>query len=451
MFSFPAQQFIDAELEARVLSALAGAGQEKFFELVDLLPPAAFPAHREAYSSLLDAFTRDEPPPAVPGVELPSDFDLDEAARELAELARKRLVAETLARTWAELPAKPADDIFNDLREALARAEQSVGELEAGRLVFAADPGLAGEVLSWVAECRRAREETGRAVLYPPTGMPGLDRKLSGVAPGLWTLLGAPGTGKTFFALHLAVQFLRQKDTAVLFVSYEEPPQRLVLKAWCNYAGLKWDDYPAGYGDFAALQKAAHDFAPLGGRMAVLDATRGAGNITCAHIRAKAAAVKARTKAKHLMMVVDYLQLMANTAAGNAQDRAYQDAVRHRIGYVIAGLREISNRLNATVIAISAMNRASYKDAGSMAAARESSDVEYSADVMLRLQGAESGEKAEGDSKEVTGSSRERRVELHILKNRVTGQTGVVPLVVLTSKSRFGEVTEIDEAGEPNF
>ncbi|MCL6639717.1 MAG: AAA family ATPase [Firmicutes bacterium] len=430
--SIIANQLTNAELEARVLRALAEAGQEKFFELVDMLPPVAFPAHQAAYQALADAFTADRPAPAdLPEAEVPLDFSLEAAATELAELTRKRLVAEAMERAWAGIPAKPAAEVIADLQEAVARAEASVRELYAGGVTFAAD--ISADVLRWVQEFRAAREATGRAVIYPPTGMPALDRMVSGIAPGLWALLGTPGAGKTFFAIHLAVQFLRQHDAAVLYVTYEEPVNRLILKTWCNFAGLRWDDFTVGYGDLAALQRAARDFAPLGARLAVLEGNQ---NTTAAHIRAKAAAVKARTKAKHLMVVVDYLQLMANTAAGNVQDRAYQDAVRHRVGAVVAGLREIANRLDAAVLAVSAMNRAGYKDTGTLSAARESSDIEYSADVFLRLHTADQD----------APSGAPRPVELHVLKNRVTGQTGMIPLVALVSQSRFGEAS--DGAGD---
>ncbi|MGQ9825484.1 MAG: DnaB-like helicase C-terminal domain-containing protein, partial [Desulfotomaculales bacterium] len=336
----------------------------------------------------------------------------------------KRLVAEAMERAWAGIPVRPAAEVIAELQEAVARAETAVKELSVGSVTFATD--ISSDVLRWVQDFRAAREATGRAVIYPPTGMPTLDRMLSGIAPGLWALLGTPGAGKTFFAIHLAVQYLRQPDAAVLYVTYEEPINRLVLKTWCNYAGLRWDSYTAGFGDFTALQKAARDFAPLGARLAVLEGNQ---NTTTAHIRAKAAAVKARTKAKHIMVVVDYLQLMANTAAGNVQDRAYQDAVRHRVSAVVAGLREIANRLDATVLAVSAMNRAGYKDTGTLSAARESSDIEYSTDVFLRLH---------TEDQDVPPGT-PRPVELHVLKNRNTGQTGMVPLVMLVSQSRFGE------------
>ncbi|BAF60687.1 hypothetical protein PTH_2506 [Pelotomaculum thermopropionicum SI] len=423
--SIISNQLTNSGLEAQVLRALAAAGPEKFFELADLLPLAAFPTHQTAYQALADAFTTDQPAPAdLPEAEIPSGFNLDSAAAELAELARKRLVAEAMERAWAGIPVKPAGEVIAELQEAVARAEAAVRELSAGGVTFAAD--ISSDVLRWVQEFRAAREATGRAVIYPPTGMPALDRMVSGMAPGLWALLGTPGAGKTFFAIHLMVQFLRQPDAAVLYVSYEEPVNRLVLKAWCNSAGLKWDDYTTGYGDPAALQQVARDFAPLGQRMAVMEGNQ---NTTTAHIRAKAAAVKARTRARHLLVVVDYIQLMANTAAGNINDRAYQDAVRHRVGAVVVGLREIANRLEATVLAVSAMNRASYRDAGTLSAARESSDIEYSADVFLRLQS--------GEQDIPPGAP--RPVELHVLKNRVTGQTGMIPLVALVSQSRFGE------------
>lgn len=344
------------------------------------------------------------------------------AARIPLEFSDPELEALILA---ALVGKKSRSEVIAGLKEAAARAE------EAGRLggkkdiLCLADPELVGRTLKWAGDVAAARKEKGRAVINPATGLPRLDRMLSGFSPGLWALLGTPGTGKTFFALHLAVQFLRDPRAAVFYVNYEEPVRRLQMKAWCNYAGLRWDDYEFGLGDVEALNRAARDFAPLGLRFGVAGEEEMS---SMSALQEKAGKWKLQTGCSRLMVVLDYVQVAANLMAASR----YQDDMRGRVGMVVSGLRGMANRMDAVVLAISALNRGSYKDAHSLSAGRESSDIEYSADVFLRLHAREKGR-----------PSREKRLlDLHVLKNRVTGETGMVPLVARLSHSRFEEVQE---------
>jgi hypothetical protein len=112
--------FVNQELEAQVLAALAAAGSGRFYELVDLLPLAAFPVHATAYAALSDAFAAGKPVPmgALPEAELPAGFNLDAAAAELAALAQKRLVAEALEAAWRDLPTRDATVVIAELQAA---------------------------------------------------------------------------------------------------------------------------------------------------------------------------------------------------------------------------------------------------------------------------------------------------------------------------------------------
>lgn len=222
-------------------------------------------------------------------------------------------------------------------------------------------------------------------------------------------------------------------------MTYEELPKKLQLKAWCNYAGLRWDEYQFGLGDLEALNRAAKDFAPLGLRFAVA----GEDEISSVpELMKKAANWKLQTGCRRLMVVLDYLQPAANLLAAS-QKGGHQDDVRGRIGMLVSGLRKMANRMDAVVLAISALNRGSYKDAESLSAGRESSDIEYSADVFLRLHAREKNRSAR----------KKRLLELHVLKNRITGETGMVQLAAVPSQSRFAEVQGVfdDEEEDSPF
>lgn len=85
----------------------------------------------------------------------------------------------------------------------------------------------------------RQRETRPTRLPKVPTGVRGLDELTHGGVPrGRATLVsGGAGSGKTLLALQTAVHAVRDRREAVLFVSFEEDPER--LKA--NAASLGWD------------------------------------------------------------------------------------------------------------------------------------------------------------------------------------------------------------------
>lgn len=421
---------VNPELEAQVLRALAAAGQEKFFELVDLLPPAAFPTHQAPYQTLADAFGSDQPPPAdLPKADLPTGFDLDTAARELAELARKRLVAEAMERAWASIIPKPAQQVIMELQEAVARAEAAVKELSAGEVVSLADSSVAAETMRRIQEIADAVKVSGRPVPFAQTGFPTLDRLTGGLQPGWWLLAGREGMGKTFLAMCLALQFLEERDAAVMYVSMEEPAWRLRLKAVCSEAGLNWNDYAStGRGDLKAYMAASSDFdRNKGRRFAVIE---GSPQLTVAAIRAKTLVFSRKVKAKKVMVVADYLQAIAHTQAGAVQEKYLQEAMRHRVDAVSQQLLHLARSQNWVVLAIVALNREGDT--------RESGQVNYDADVYLKLSWPPDKDPRAKQNK--TSSSPDvLHLDLEVVKNRF-GAAGVIPIMSLRKKNKYGEI-----------
>ena len=89
-------------------------------------------------------------------------------------------------------------------------------------------------------------------------------------------------------------------------------------------------------------------------------------------------------------------------------------------------LKRISRGFKTPVIGISSFNRDNYNNAVSMQAFKESGAIEYSSDILIRLQLKGAGDK-DFDPTEAKKKN-PREIELVILKNR-NGQTGTkIPL-----------------------
>lgn len=429
------QMFINPELEAQVLTALVQGGEEEYYRLADYLAPACFPSYTEAFRALADAVAEDKPvsPDVLPAASLPQGFNLDSAVAELAELARKRLAAEAMEQAWKELPSLPADQVILRVQEALQRAEEAVQGLTAGRLLTLADPQIAEEMDRRLREVAGAVAETGQPVPWPPTGLPTLDKATGGMQPGVWIIAGREGLSKTHLAIWLACRFLDTPDTAVVYVTAEEPTWRMRLKAICAEAGLNWFRYAShGTGDPLVLAKAKRSWDDgKGRRFGVMEVTE---NTTMAHVRAKAKAFQKRVKATRLLVVIDYLQALAHTAAGTVQERWLQDALRHRVDRISRQAVFMAHKENWTVMCIAALNREGET--------RESGQVDFDCDVYISL---EWPPEKDDRAKENERSETVKKKDLRVRKNRLTGWTGVIRITELRDRGGFSEESAVEE------
>ncbi len=414
-----------------MLAALAAGGEEEFYRLSDWLAPACFPSYEAAFRALADAVADGRPVPtgALPDAELPPGFDLNIAVRTLAELARKRLAAEALERAWAELPGLPADQVILRTQEALMRAEEAVRGVTAGRLLTLADPEIAAEMDKRLKEVRQAVALTGHPVPFPPTRMPAFDRATGGIQPGVWVLAAREGMSKTHFALWLALQFLNAAETAAVYVTAEEPPWRLRLKAICGEEGLNWHEYASqGRGDPALLASGAARWdAGKGRRMAVMEVTE---NTTMAHVRAKAKAFQRRLKARQVLVVLDYLQALAHTEAGAVQEKWLEGSFRHRIERVSRQAVAMANQEGWTVLCVAALNREGDT--------RESGGVNFDCDLYLALEWPPDKDQTAAQANGNPANPVKHK-DLHVRKNRYTGWTGTIRVLEMRHQSKFGE------------
>lgn len=231
------------------------------------------------------------------------------------------------------------------------------------------------------------------------TGFPTLNRVLSGglERDRLYVLLGAPGSGKTTLANQMADALGRER--AVLYVSSEDTPLTLLAKTIARRGTIDYSAVLHGQQSERGQIEAAfaeYRAQPQVHHLRYLDATQG---LHLQEIAEQAAhhfeATRQRTTGDPIIMV-DYLQrlvrveeMLMRGAGGSLGADARQAATLYT-----ERLRALACDLHCSVLCLSAMNRASgYSHAGSnvMSAAKESGDIEYTADVILAL-GEQQGE-----------------------------------------------------------
>lgn len=420
-----ASRFVRPDLETGMLAALA-AKPDLYWQTLDLLHPDAFTEdRRQLFVDLVAAIEQERPLPAVAGEPVADPL---EAARQLADLHQKRMLADLLQQGIEELEqAESASALIGRMESGLTYVQQVVREARAGQVHTLAD--LMPAVLQDLIARRQAVKDSGKAVVGMATGITRLDRLLGGLQTGIHLLAGEPGTGKTTFALQVAAHVARTEAPA-LFVSFEESLPRLTLKTLCQAAGLEMKRYADGIGDPADVERAMIEYGPQLARLHLMEGTR---RTTPAQVKARALQVMNRAGAKRCLIVVDYLQRWAATLDPEALDlgdsqrrRAYTD-FRHIVSALVSELRELSFRLDSPILVISSQNR-SGQGGDSLTSLKESGDLEYSADSAWFLV----------TNKKRSATPPNRPVDLAVQKNRY-GDTGRVHLIFKPDTADFRE------------
>ncbi|MBV9328211.1 MAG: AAA family ATPase [Chloroflexi bacterium] len=296
--------------------------------------------------------------------------------------------------------------------------------LRSGQAIWA--DVLASRVLEMAAQTQIDRTAE-RQTLGLPTGIPGLDRVLNGLSPrGLYILGGAPGAGKTSLALQIACEVAKQ--TPVLYLTYENAPDDLVLKAICRLALVQPGAVERGRADLSRLGKGAATFATMSPRLAFVEGTS---RLTLDALRMHAEQIVARHRATRCLIIVDYLQRMAvHQQNGSMADN---------ISALSLGLRELASAVDSPILAISSLSRAGSYDSPTLQGLQGSEDLEFAADVVLLLgirQDVSLSSKAIANA--TVGS---RLLDLVVAKNRYGESFKGIPLLFRPTVGDFQEDT----------
>ena len=264
---------------------------------------------------------------------------------------------------------------------------------------------------------------------YIPTGFSKLDEVLDGgLYEGLYIVGAISSLGKTTLIAQIADQ-IAQAGTDVLIFSLEMARTEIMAKSISRHTlqsvletggdtrnaktargittGAKYIDYNPT--ERKLINEAITAYSQYAEHIFI---SEGVGDIGVAQVR--------ETVAQHILytgrtpvVIIDYLQILAPYSE-RATDKQNTDKA-------VLELKRISRDFKLPLIGISSFNRASYKEAVTMEAFKESGAIEYSSDILIGLQLKGAGEK-NFDANEAKRKD-PREIELVILKNR-NGRTG---------------------------
>ena len=221
------------------------------------------------------------------------------------------------------------------------------------------------------------------------TGFKNYDNETGGLFPSLYVIGAIPSLGKTTF-IHQMCDNIARAGTPVLFFSLEQSALELVTKSIARINAQHCLDQGVTRADLSVYCKPAIALRQRGiqteqSKQALeeykskiadnMNIIEGNFDTNAEYIREYTKKYIANT-GKSPVVVVDYLQIMqAPTGNGN----------KDSIDFNITELKRISRNYNIPVFVISAFNRNNYMNQVSFESFRESSGIEYTADVVLGL------------------------------------------------------------------
>jgi replicative DNA helicase len=272
---------------------------------------------------------------------------------------------------------------------------------------------IAGRALDLV-KVAHAGANSARGFAGIPTGLPQLDKHLGGLQTGLHILGAEPGAGKTALALNIARHAATQHQIPVVYVSFDEVPERLALKVLAARTGMVMSEMAGGLVQPEKVEAAMLEHAT---ELQCLSFMQGDAHLGVPDLLAQLRQRLELHNQTEGLIVIDYLQPWAA-----AYDSGKGD-FRLAVGKLALAVRKLANESRCPVLLISAQSRQG-QGSTNMTSLRESSDLEYGADSIMLLT------KADG----MVGPGR-HPLTLTLAKNRF-GPAGVQISLVLDGRTQ---------------
>jgi replicative DNA helicase len=208
-----------------------------------------------------------------------------------------------------------------------------------------------------------------------PTGFIDLDRMTSGLQPGdLIIVAGRPSMGKTAFSVNIGENVAIDSGLPVAVFSMEMGGTQLAMRMLGSVGRLDQHRLRTGRLNDEDWPRLTHAIQKMNDAQVFIDETPA---LNAIELRARARRLS-RQCGKLGLIIIDYLQLMSATSAG--ENRATE------ISEISRSLKGLAKELNCPVIALSQLNRSLEQRPNKrpvMSDLRESGAIEQDADVIL--------------------------------------------------------------------
>ena len=280
-------------------------------------------------------------------------------------------------------------------------------------------------VATCMDELRVIYEQQGQ-IIGLPTGFRHLDIPLGGFQRAdLIVLAARPGTGKTSFALNVALHVAHTRPYHVAFFSLEMGYKQLGVRLLSMQSRIDQQRLRTGWVHDAEWDQLIGAVSTLSDGQLWIDDTAG---LSITALRSRARRLQAQLGID--LVIVDYLQLLHATQEGKRYPNREQE-----IAEISRGLKGLAKELNVPVLALAQLSRAvesRQSKIPQLSDLRESGAIENDADVVLFIY---------RDELYNPETEAPKMADIIIAKHR-NGPTGTIRLGFDATQTRFHDLEE---------
>ena len=299
--------------------------------------------------------------------------------RRYAEIVRDRGILRQLITVADEISGNAFNPQGKEVKQMLDEAESKIFAIaetgSRGQQGWNPIQPLLTQVVERIDELY-SRENQGE-ITGVPTGFIDLDRMTSGLQPGdLVIVAGRPSMGKTAFSVNIGENVAIEAGLPVAVFSMEMGGTQLAMRMLGSVGQLDQHRLRTGRLHDEDWPRLTHAIQKMNDAQLYIDETPALNPI---EMRARARRL-ARQCGKLGLIIVDYLQLMQGSKAGD--NRASE------ISEISRSLKGLAKELQCPVIALSQLNRSLEQRPNKrpvMSDLRESGAIEQDADVIIFL------------------------------------------------------------------
>ena len=289
------------------------------------------------------------------------------------------------------------------------------------------------DILPEVQKEMEALADSGSEFTGLRTGFYDFDKMTRGLQKNQVIIIaGRPGSGKSAFALNMALNIAIREKKSVAFFSLEMSAEEITKRMFGCIGKIDGDVLKTGKLKNTDWKKWNEVMSELSDTKFTLDDS---GGLTVSEIRRKCRKLKNSSEGLDLI-VIDYLQLLSSSAK-------YAGQRVQEVSEISRDIKKLAMELQIPVIALAQLSRSVEQRKGEdskpkLSDLRESGSIEQDADLVLFLHSDEYGKYE---------TNFNRKIQLLVAKHRA-GQTGHVDLIFKMNTGSFENYTSREDENE---